>query len=93
MLDVDLEGASGALIHITGGPSLSLRRAYQVFNGITSELSERANVKLGARIEDDFGSNIKLIGIVTGITSMDSPARSFGMDDLACSAGYIDEII
>lgn len=92
LLDVDLEGASGALIHITGGPSLTLKRAYQVFNGITSELSERANVKLGARINDDFGSNIKLIGIVTGITSMDAPGRSFGMDDLACSAGYIDEI-
>ncbi len=72
LLDVELEGASGALIHITGGPSLSLRKAYQVFNGVTEQLSESTNVKLGARIQDDFGSNIKLIGIVTGITQMGS---------------------
>src|SRR5512137_634157 len=81
LLDVDLEGASGALIHITGGPSLSLRRAYEVFNGVTSELSEQANVKLGARIEDGR-SNIKLIGIVTGIPSLDGPRNS----------PYIDEV-
>jgi cell division protein FtsZ len=82
LLDVDLEGASGALIHITGGPSLSLRKAYQVFNGVTSELSDHANVKLGARIEDGFGRNIKLIGIVTGIPSLDGPKR----------LSYIDEV-
>src|SRR5512136_2057765 len=81
LLDVDLEGATGALIHITGGPSLSLRKAYQVFNGITCELSERANVKLGARIEDGR-SNIKLIGIVTGIPLIDGPKKS----------SYIDEV-
>ncbi len=40
LLDVDLEGAAGALIHITGGPSLSLKRAFEVFNGITRELSD-----------------------------------------------------
>lgn len=82
LLDVDLEGAQGALIHITGGPSLSLKRAYQVFNGVTSELSERANVKLGARIEPDFGNNIKLIGIITGITQMDEPRSSIGIDEV-----------
>lgn len=93
LLDVDLEGASGALIHITGGPSLSLKRTYQVFNGITSELSDRANVKLGARIEPEFGSNIKLIGIVTGITQMMNPygplqssRSSIGIDEV----GYCD---
>jgi cell division protein FtsZ len=76
LLDVDLEGASGALIHITGGPSLSLKRTFEVFNGITKELSEEANVKLGARIDDDFGCNIKLIGIVTGIPSLEGRASS-----------------
>lgn len=86
LLDVDLEGASGALIHITGGPSLSLKKAYQVFTGVTSELSERANVKLGARIEPEFGSNIKLIGIVTGIRPPEDSQRLLGVDDI--SAAY-----
>lgn len=85
LLDVDLEGASGALIHITGGPSLSLRRAYQVFNGVTSRLSEHANVKLGARLDDSFGENIKLIGIVTGIPSFDGPRHDCGLEDMGSS--------
>ena len=98
LLDVDLEGASGALIHITGGPSLSLRKAYQVFNGITSELSDRANVKLGARIEDGFGGNIKLIGIVTGIPSIDGPDKLGGFDvesvaSMPHPSCYIDQLV
>lgn len=80
LLDVDLEGALGALIHITGGPSLSLKRTYEVFNGITKELSENANVKLGARIDADFGSNIKLIGIVTGIPTLDGARATDDID-------------
>ncbi|MGQ9587883.1 MAG: cell division protein FtsZ [Thermoplasmata archaeon] len=83
LLDVDLEGASGALIHITGGPSLSLKKAYEVLNGVTSELNERANVKLGARIEPEFGSNIKLIGIVTGIRPPGESRRLLEVDDLS----------
>jgi cell division protein FtsZ len=87
LLDVDLEGASGALIHITGGPSLSLRKAYQVFNGVTTRLSEHTNVKLGARIEDGR-SNIKLIGIVTGIPSIDGPKKSLYLDEIG-GAGFV----
>jgi len=93
LLDVDLEGAQGALVHITGGPALSLKRAYQVFNGVTSELSERANVKLGARIEDGFGGNIKLIGIVTGIPSLDGHGLIPGMDTTSYSAPGIVDIL
>ena len=91
LLDVDLEGASGALIHITGGPSLSLKRTFEVFNGITKELSEEANVKLGARIDADFGFNIKLIGIVTGIPSLEgatSSATDFIGDPKPHSMGF-----
>jgi cell division protein FtsZ len=67
LLDIDFEGATGAMIHVTGGPSLSLKRAYEVFNGVTNRLGDTANIKLGARIDPDAGSNIKLMAIVTGI--------------------------
>jgi len=86
LLDVDLEGASGALIHITGGPSLSLRKAYQVFNGVTSELGTHVNVKLGARIDEDFGSNIKLIGIITGLPSIGGPEKLQALGDIVTSS-------
>jgi cell division protein FtsZ len=95
LLDVDFEGASGALIHITGGPSLSLKKAYQVFNGITRELSSGAYIKLGARIDSGFGDNIKLMAIVTGIHSPDAPTitnRLLEVDELSAAARYCAEI-
>jgi len=77
LLDIDFEGASGAMIHITGGPSLSLRKAYEVLNGVTKRLSDDAHIKLGARIDPDLGSTIKLMAIVTGV-------KSPGLPDHAC---------
>ena len=92
LLDVDLEGASGALIHITGGPSLSLRKAYQVFNGVTSELGAQVNVKLGARIDEDFGGNIKLIGIITGLPSLDGRQNALGETGVSLESCLVDVI-
>lgn len=94
LLDVDLEGASGALIHITGGPSLSLRKAYQVFNGVTSELGANVNVKLGARIDDDIGSSIRLIGIITGLPSIGGSEKlqAMGEADSLSSECMVDMI-
>jgi len=92
LLDVDIEGASGALIHITGGPSLSLRKAYQVFNGVTSELGAQVNVKLGARIDEDFGGNIKLIGIITGLPSLDGKQNALGETGVSLESCLVDVI-
>lgn len=67
LLDIDFEGATGAMIHVTGGPSLSLKKAYEVFNGVTKELGDGAHIKLGARIDPGIGDGIKLMAIVTGV--------------------------
>ena len=75
LLDIDFEGATGAMIHVTGGPTRSLRKAYEVFNGITNRLGDTANIKLGARIDPDAGSNIKLMAIVTGIRTPGAAAQ------------------
>jgi cell division protein FtsZ len=85
LLDIDFEGATGAMIHVTGGPSLSLKRAYEVFNGITKELGDSAHIKLGARIDPNIGNSIKLMAIVTGI-------RTPGAIAQRVSSGGIDEV-
>jgi cell division protein FtsZ len=71
LLDIDFEGASGAMIHITGGPALSLKKAYEVLNGITKRLGSEAHIKLGARIDPDMADTIKLMAIVTGVKAPD----------------------
>jgi len=89
LLDIDFEGATGAMIHVTGGPSLSLKKAYQVFNGITKKLGDSAHIKLGARIDPDIGSNIKLMAIVTGVRTPGGVAQcisSVGIDEVGYRA-------
>jgi len=68
-LDIDYSRATGALIHLTSGPSLSLKIANKVVEGITHELSEETNVIFGARVDSDYEGVIKVISILTGVQS------------------------
>lgn len=67
-LEVDLARANGALIQITGGAEMSIKEAYQVFQGITDSLPYARKLKFGARInENEYGKMKRVMGIVTGI--------------------------
>ncbi len=44
LLDVDYRGASGGLVHITGGPDLTLKEAEGIAQNITERLEADANV-------------------------------------------------
>ncbi|MGC8568253.1 MAG: cell division protein FtsZ [Candidatus Micrarchaeia archaeon] len=67
LLDVDFEGASGALIHITGGPSLSIGDAIKAGDKITERMDPKANVKWGARIIPGFEDKLEIVAIITGV--------------------------
>ena len=49
LLDVDITGATGVLIHVTGGQYMTLESASQVVDLMTARVSEDANVIWGAR--------------------------------------------
>jgi len=69
LLEIDFSGANGALIHLTSGPSMSLRTAHEVVGGITNCLSEDANVIFGARVDKEYEDVIKVMTIITGVRS------------------------
>jgi cell division protein FtsZ len=69
LLDVDYRGASGALVHITGGPDLTLKEAEGIANNITERLDPTANVIWGARVEDEFKGKVRVLAIMTGVQS------------------------
>ncbi|MHC1576752.1 MAG: cell division protein FtsZ, partial [Methanosarcinaceae archaeon] len=69
LLDVDYKGATGSLVHITGGPDLSLKEAEEVAASLTYELSPNANVIWGARVRDDYEGKIRVMAIMTGVQS------------------------
>jgi len=69
LLDVDYRGASGSLVHITGGPDLTLGEAEGIAQNITERLGERANVIWGARIREDYDGKVRVMAIMTGVSS------------------------
>ena len=69
LLDVDYKGATGALIHITCGPDFKLEEFSGVGELVTENLSPEAQVIIGARINKEFASKVRVITIMTGVKS------------------------
>lgn len=69
LLELNYSGATGALIHVTGGTNLSLKCVNEIAKGITTELNPMANIIMGARIDTKFNERIRVMAIMTGVTS------------------------
>jgi cell division protein FtsZ len=69
LLDVDYRGASGGLVHITGGPDLTLQEAEGIAQNITDRLDASANVIWGARIQEEYKGKVRVMAIMTGVQS------------------------
>jgi len=69
LLDIDYEGATGALIHVSGGPDMTLEEISKVGELITENLDEDANVIWGARIDEDMKGKVTVMTIITGVKS------------------------
>ncbi len=71
LLEVDYRGATGALVHITGGEDLTLAEATKIGEIATSYLREDSNVIWGARIDQEFNGMVQVMVIMTGVHSPD----------------------
>ncbi len=69
LLDVDISGASGALINICGGSDMTLEEARKIVETISDKLDPDAKVIWGAQISEDLDSTIRTLLIVTGVRS------------------------
>ena len=69
LLDVDIAGAKGALIHITGGAELTLGEANGIGTMLTEQLDQKSVVIWGARVDPTYENKIEVITIFTGVKS------------------------
>lgn len=76
LLDVDITGAKGALINVSGGPNMTLEEARQVIAAVSEKLSDDARVIWGAQISEDLKNTLKVLLIITGVKS----SQIFGSD-------------
>lgn len=69
LLDIDYRGATGSLIHITGGSDLTLQDAEEIASTLTYELDPHADVIWGARVNSEFEGRVRVMAIMTGVKS------------------------
>jgi len=76
LLEVQWNGATGALIHITGGPDMSLAEANNVGELVSEKMSANANVIWGARVDPRLSGVLRVMLILTGVKSPQLLPRS-----------------
>ncbi len=69
LLEVEYTGATGALVHIAGGPDLKLDEVNMIGETVARHLDPTAQVFWGARILPEFEGKVQVIAIITGVRS------------------------
>jgi cell division protein FtsZ len=64
--DVSVEGATGILVNVTGGPSLTLHEVNSAIALITDVAHEDANVIFGYVVDENLGDEVAITVIATG---------------------------
>jgi len=82
LLDVDISGASGALINVVGGNDMSLDECKVIVENVGKKLSNDAKIIWGAQISPDMEKSIRVLLIVTGVKSSQILGHSESMEDL-----------
>jgi cell division protein FtsZ len=69
LLDISYQGATGAILHLHGGPDMTLDDINRVGELVTEAMDQDANVIWGARVSDDMKGKLTVMTIITGVKS------------------------
>jgi cell division protein FtsZ len=76
LVEVNIDGARGVLINITGGPDITMAEIEESAKTITTHVDPDANVIFGASIDPDLTGKIKVTVIATGFDPSKNSAYS-----------------
>ncbi|MFH1322345.1 MAG: cell division protein FtsZ [Methanobacteriota archaeon] len=69
LLDVDVSGATSALINVVGGPDMTIAEAESVVNELYARIDPKARLIWGAMVDPDLEHIIRTMIVVTGVQS------------------------
>ncbi|HWL85329.1 MAG TPA: cell division protein FtsZ [Polyangiaceae bacterium] len=69
--DISVEGATGILINIVGGPDLKMREIQEAASLVQEQADEDANIIFGSSVDESLGENVKVTVIATGFDVAD----------------------
>jgi cell division protein FtsZ len=76
LLEYDIRNATGALVKITGGADMTLAEAEKVAEIIGSKVNPNTRMIWGAAVEPEMKGTVKVMLVVTGVTSKQLVGRS-----------------
>jgi cell division protein FtsZ len=79
LLDVDIDGAAGALVNVFGGADVTIRECQEIVEGVSAKINPEAKIIWGAQIIKELGDTIRAMLIVTGVKSSQiyGPEKTF----------------
>ncbi len=69
LIDVEIDGATGALINVSGGADMTIKEAQEIVQRVNERLDPDAKIIWGAQIDPSLGDTIRAMIIVTGVRS------------------------
>jgi cell division protein FtsZ len=75
LLETTIDGASGVIFTVTGGPDLTLHEVQEAANVVYASVSEDANIIFGAIIDERVHGEVLITVIATGfdMVAQDTP--------------------
>jgi cell division protein FtsZ len=74
--DISVEGATGVLINVVGGPDLKMKEIQEAASLVQEQAHEDANIIFGASIDESLGENVKVTVIATGFDAIQRAQES-----------------
>jgi cell division protein FtsZ len=69
LLDVDISGATSALVNVVGGPDMTIAEAESVVQEVYSRIDPDARIIWGAQVDEDLENTVRTMLVVTGVKS------------------------
>jgi cell division protein FtsZ len=91
LLESSIDGATGILLNITGGPEIGLFEVNEAAEVVTSAAAENANIIFGAVIDEAMGDEVRVTVIATGFGGQRRRRRSSSETPVGVGAGRQEE--
>jgi len=76
LLDVDISGATAALVNVVGGPDMTMEEAEGVIEEVYNRVDPNARIIWGAQIDPAMQNKMRTLLVVTGVRSPQIYGRS-----------------
>ncbi len=88
--NMDIQGARGVLLNVTGGPSLTLHEVAQAASIIYDQSDEDAHIIIGSVIDENMAEEVSVTVIATGFHHLDQQVVEVPKKDVACKLEEVE---